>query len=111
MAEYYRLRFRKEGEILYAARGSKFDGCPDSLWYAVRSPGLANKFRKPSVIHRVMRGAEVFRDILASGALWEIVHCSERVVESGAHGFKLLRREHGPVVRSRPAGPDEDGSA
>lgn len=89
MTEFYTLRFRQESKLLYAAHGSKFDGCPTTLWYAVRTAALAHKFKSPQVAHRVLRGAKVFQNLLSEW-VWEIVHHSERVVESGTHGIRIL---------------------
>lgn len=96
MAEFYRLRFRNDGKVLYAAHGSQFDGCPMTLWYLVKSPGVARQFKNPAVAHRVLQGVKVFRELLLSGAVWEIVHCSERVVESGTSNIRVLRARDCP---------------
>lgn len=101
MAEFYTLRFRKEGKMLYAARGSQFDGAPDNLWYIVKSSALAYRFRSPGMIHHLLRGPRVFRDLLMASAAWEIVHSTERVIESGVSNIRVLQtRSVRPKERS-----------
>jgi len=97
VAEYYMLRFRKDDRLLYAVRESCYQTRSASLWYTSQIRSHAYKFKSLVVIHHVLRGVKVFRDLMAARATWEIVNSTGGMVEVGvktqADACALLEQE------------------